>query len=299
MTARPHRPLLALGLRLAAALLLGVMFVFVKLAAESGAHLVEILVWRQGVAIPLLLGWMWLARRSELLRTRRLWVHGRRALLGLASMSLLFAATAMLPLAELMTLTFVGPLFAVILSALLLGERVGPWRWGAVALGFVGVIVVAQPSGQSLPAIGVAMATGAALLHGLINVQVRDLGRTEHPLTTVLLFSVFSTVVLAPLLVVFGRSHPPEVWLYLFGSGLFGFLGQVGLTSSLRFGQVASVTVMDYTSLIWSTLFGWLVWSHVPPLTTWLGAPLIVAAGLVVLWREHKLALDRAKELTV
>ena len=87
--------------------------------------------------------------------------------------------------------------------------------------------------------------------------------------------------------------------MFLFGSGLFGFLGQVGLTSSLRFGQVASVTVMDYTSLIWSTLFGWLVWSDLPPLTTWLGAPLIVAAGLVVLWREHKLALDRAKELTV
>ena len=294
---QPHRPVLAIAFRLAAAVLLAVMFALVKLAGERGASLPEILLWRQGVAIPCLLGWMLAARRTELLRTHRLWVHGRRALLGLSSMTLLFGATALLPLAELTTLTFLGPLFAVVLSALLLREHVGPWRWGAVALGFAGVAVVAQPSGQALPAAGVAMVSCAALLNGLITVQVRDLGRTEHPLTTVLLFSAFSTAVLAPLLLVYGRPHPPAVVLMLFGTGLFGFLGQIGLTAALRFGGVASVTVMDYTTLIWTTLAGWLVWRHLPPATTWLGAPLIVAAGLVVLWREHTLAIARTKEI--
>ena len=298
MTARPHRPILAIALRLAAAVLLAVMFALVKLAGERGASLPEILLWRQGVAIPCLLGWMLAARRMDLLRTQRLWVHGRRALLGLSSMTLLFGATALLPLAELTTLTFVGPLFAVVLSAALLGERVGPWRWSAVALGFAGVAIVAQPSGQALPAAGVAMASCAALLNGLITVQVRDLGRTENPLTTVLLFSVFSTAVLAPLQLVYAQAHPPVVWLMLLGCGLFGFLGQIGLTAALRFGGVASVTVMDYTSLIWTTLAGWWVWNHLPPATTWLGAPLIIAAGLVVLCREHTLALERAKELS-
>jgi drug/metabolite transporter (DMT)-like permease len=298
MTARPHRPILAIALRLAAAVLLAVMFALVKLAGERGANLAEILLWRQGVAIPCLLGWMLVTRRADLLRTNRLWVHGRRALLGLSSMTLLFGATALLPLAELTTLTFVGPLFAVILSAVLLRERVGQWRWGAVALGFVGVAIVAQPSGQALPAAGVAMASCAALLNGLITVQVRDLGRTEHPLTTVLLFSAFSTVVLLPLMLVYGQAHPPVVWLMLLGCGVFGFLGQIGLTGALRYGAVASVTVMDYTSLIWTTLAGWLVWNHLPPATTWLGAPLIIAAGLVVLWREHRLAIERARAVT-
>ena len=298
MTERPHRPILAIALRLAAAVSLAVMFALVKLAGERGASLPEILLWRQGVAIPCLLGWMALAGRSDLLRTQRLWVHGRRALLGLSSMTLLFGATALLPLAELTTLTFVGPLFAVILSAVLLRERVGPWRWGAVALGFAGVAVVAQPSGQALPIAGVAMASFAALLNGLITVQVRDLGRTEHPLTTVLLFSAFSTLVLAPLQLVYAQAHPPVVWLMLLGCGLFGFLGQIGLTAALRFGGVASVTVMDYTQLIWTTLAGWWVWDHLPPATTWLGAPLIVAAGLVVLWREHALAIERARAVT-
>ena len=297
VSAPSHRPFFAMALRLAAALLLGIMVALVKLAGEAGASLPEILVWRQGVTIPCLLGWMALSHRTELLRTRRLWVHGRRAMLGLSSMTLLFGATALLPLAELTTLTFAGPLFAVLLSALVLRERVGPWRWGAVALGFVGVVVVAQPGETALPALGVAMGAGAAMLNGLITVQVRDLGRTEHPMTTVLLFSCFSMVVLIPLQPLYARAHPPEVWAMLVGIGLLGMLGQIGLTAALRFGTVATVTVMDYTALVWTALAGWLVWDHLPPLTTWLGAPLIIAAGLIVVWREHALAIDRTKEL--
>ena len=296
-SAPAHRPLFAIALRLSAAVLLGIMVTLVKLAGEAGASLPEILFWRQVVAIPCLLGWMILARRTQLLRTRRLWVHCRRAMLGLSSMSLLFGATALLPLAELTTLTFAGPLFAVVLSAVILREQVGPWRWGAVALGMVGVVVVAQPGGSALPAMGVAMGAAAAMLNGLITVQVRDLGRTEHPLTTVLLFSLFSMAVLVPLMAVYGQQHPPAVLAMLFGAGLFGFLGQIGLTAALRFGSVATVTVMDYTGLVWTALAGWLVWDHLPPLTTWLGAPLIVAAGLVVLWRVHSLMVEIAREI--
>ena len=166
-----------------------------------------------------------------------------------------------------------------------------------MALGFAGVVVVAQPGESVLPALGVAMGSAAAMFNGLITVQVRDLGRTEHPLTTVLLFSCFSMVVLVPLMVLYGRGHPPQVWAMLLGIGVLGMLGQIGLTAALRFGAVATVTVMDYTSLIWTALAGWLVWNHLPPLTTWLGAPLIVAAGLVVLWRERILMVERAKEL--
>lgn len=297
MPAPAHRPLFAIALRLSAMLVLAVMLVLVKLAGEAGASLPEIMVWRQGVTIPCLAGWMLLRGRRDLLRTDRPWVHGRRAMLGLCGMALMFGATALLPLAELTTLTFAGPLFAVILSALILRERVGPWRWGAVALGFAGVVVVAQPGESVLPALGVAMGAGAAMFNGLVAVQVRDLGRTENPLTTVLLFSSFSMLVLVPLLVVYGRAHPPAVLAMLLGIGVFGMLGQIGLTAALRFGGVATVTVMDYTGLIWTALAGWLVWDHLPPLTTWLGAPLIIAAGLVVLWRERKLMVQKAGEI--
>ena len=297
MTAPAHRPILAIVLRLSAAALIAVMLALVKLAGEAGVALPEILFWRQSLTIPLLLGWMHTTRNTHLLRTRRLWVHGRRAMLGLTSMSLFLGAVLFMPLAELTTITFTGPLFAVALSALLLKEAVGPWRWGAVALGFAGVAVVAQPAGETLPALGVAMGSLAAMLNGLISVQVRDLGRTEHPLTSVFMFSACSMIPLGLFLPFFAAIHSPLTYALLIGAGLSGMLAQIGLTSALRFGTVATVTVMDYSGLIWSTLAGWLVFDHLPPLTTWIGAPLIVAAGLIVVWREHRLSIDRAKEL--
>lgn len=293
----PHRPLLGIALRLGAMLAFAVQLALVKRAGEAGASLAEIVFWRQMVAIPLLLAWMAAAGRLELLRSARYLIHGRRALLGLTSMSLTLGATLLLPLAELTTLTFTGPLFAVTLSALLLREHVGRYRWFAVALGFVGVMIVAQPGGQALAPLGVAMVSTAALLNGLITIQVRDLNRTEHPLTIVILFSCFSMPIMAPLAWLYATPHPGHVYLLLAAVGVCGLLVQLGLTGALRFGSVATVAVMDYSSLIWSTLLGWWLWDHLPPLATWLGAPLIVAAGLIVLWREHRLAIARAKEL--
>ena len=297
MAAPASRPILAITLRLAAAALIAAMLAMVKLAGEAGVTLPEILFWRQCLTIPLLLGWMSGTGNTRLLRTQRLWVHGRRAMLGLTSMSLFLGAALFMPLAELTTITFAGPLFAVALSALLLKETVGPWRWGAVALGFAGVAVVAQPSGETLPALGVAMGSLAAMLNGLISVQVRDLGRTEHPLTSVFMFGAFSMIPLALLLPFYAGAHSAPTYALLIGTGLCGLFAQIGLTTALRFGTVATVTVMDYSGLIWSTLAGWLVFDHLPPLTTWIGAPLIVAAGLIVVWREHHLTIDRAKEI--
>ena len=107
-SAPAHRPLLAIMLRLAAAMLIAAMLALVKLAGEAGVALPEILFWRQCLAIPLLLGWMQLTGNINLVRTRRLWVHGRRATLGLTSMSLFLGAALFMPLAELTTLTFAG-----------------------------------------------------------------------------------------------------------------------------------------------------------------------------------------------
>ena len=83
-------------------------------------------------------------------------------------------------------------------------------------------------------------------------------------------------------------------WLLIALLGLIGTFGQILLTTSLRFGAVASVVVMDYSAIIWTTLFGWKVFHQLPPASTWLGAPLIVAAGLVIAWREHRLSVARS-----
>lgn len=291
----PHtqRPILALILRLGAAFVLSIMLVLVKLADESGVHLAEILFWRQMPTIPILLLWFWLRGTVGSLNTTRLGAHVQRAAYGLVGMALNFAAVTLLPLAEATSFNFTSAIWAVILSALLLEERVGPWRWTAVIAGFIGVLVIAQPGDGHIPLAGALVALGAAFMIALISIQIRDLGRTEQPLTIVFYFSAMSLPVLALAMPYVMTAHTPHQWVLLAALAGFGLAGQLLLTTALRYGAVASVIVMDYSALFWATLFGWAVFDRLPSFSTWLGAPLIVGAGLLIAWREHRLAIDR------
>jgi drug/metabolite transporter (DMT)-like permease len=288
-----HRPLLALGLRLAAAFVLAALLACVKLASDKGIHLAEIMFWRQLPTIPILFAWFALRGRLDVLATRRTGSHLRRSGFGLVGMAMNFGAATLLPLAVATTLNYSSAIFAVLLSALILREPTGVWRWSAVALGFAGVVLIAQPWGGELPLFGAAIALGAALMIALISVQLRDLGRTEHPFTIVFYFSLFSVPVLALAMPFIGKAHAPDEWLLLLACGVIGLLGQVLLTAALRYGAVANVIVMDYSGLIWATLFGWLVFTSLPPASFWFGAPLVVGAGLLIAWREHRLGLAR------
>lgn len=290
----PQRPFFALGLRIVSALLFATLLALVKYAGESGVALPEIMFWRQAVSIPLILGYLALTGGLHRLKTKRLGSHGRRAALGMTNMIFNFGATILLPLAEATVLGFTTPLFAVVLAALIWREHIGPYRWVAVALGFVGVLVIAQPGGQPISTLGTVLGLLAAFFIAVINYQIRDLGRTEEPLTIAFYFAAFGAPMAALFLPFFITAHTGEQWLLLMAIGVIGSVAQLMLAASLRFGAVASVIVMDYTSLIWATLYGWLFWDHLPPATTWFGAPLIVAAGLVIAWREHRLGRREA-----
>lgn len=287
------RPMLALALRLVATVLFSVMLLLVKLTGERGIALPETLFWRQ--ALPAVSIFVWLLSRRQLyrLKTRRPWIHARRALIGGTGMFLTLGVVRLLPLAEATILGFTTPMFAVILSALMLKEKVGVWRWTAVMMGLVGVVIIAGPDTGSLPLFGVAVGIGAAFMVALVTVQVRDLGRTEEPLTVVFYFSAFSAPVLALGLLSTGAHHDTTGWLMLGGIGLTGLFAQIAMTASLRYGSVSSVIVVDYVQLAWATFWGWLIFNHLPPATTWIGAPVIIGASLLIAWREHVLAKAR------
>ena len=290
----PQRPLYALGLRIVSALLFSTLLMLVKYAGESGIALPEIMFWRQAVSLPFVLGYLAMTHQLHRLRTQRLGSHARRAALGMTNMVFNFGATILLPLAEATVLGFTTPLFAVVLAALIWREHIGPYRWVAVALGFVGVLVIAQPSGAPISTLGTTLGLLAAFFIAVINYQIRDLGRTEEPITVAFYFAAFGAPMAALFLPFFITPHSLEQWLVLLAIGAVGATGQFMLAASLRYGAVASVIVMDYTMLIWATLYGWAIWDHLPPTTTWIGAPLIVAAGLVIAWREHRLGRKEA-----
>ena len=265
------------------------MLVLVKLANESGVHLLEILFWRQLPTVPMIALWLVVTGGLARLRTARIAKHGLRALYGVAGMILNFGAVTMLPLAEATTINFTTAFWAVILSALILHERVGRWRWTAVVLGFVGVLIITRPGDGHIPLLGALVGLGAAFMIALISIQIRDLARTDEPLSIVFWFSAFSIPVLGLAMPFVSTPHSAYQWSLLAGLAGFGLLGQLLLTASLRYGAVASVIVMDYSALIWATLFGWAIYDLLPPGTTWIGAPLIVGAGLIIAWREHAL----------
>jgi len=100
----------------------------------------------------------------------------------------------------------------------------------------------------------------------------------------------FSLLSVPPLAIAYAfdlRVHDALTWAMLFGVGLIGGAGQLALTAALRFAPVSAVVPMDYSGLIWATLYGWLIFAVWPTPTTWLGAPLIIASGLVIVWRER------------
>lgn len=286
-----------MALRLLAMLVLSLMFACVKWASEHGVHIVESLFYRQLFCLPVVLATLAIGPGFGALRTTRLGAHAGRSLVGTISMVLNFGAVILLPLAEAMSIGFTVPIFATILSTLFLGERPGVHRWMAVLTGFVGVMLIIGPTGGGvLPSIGIAVAIGAALGSAGISLLLRQLGRTESPITTVFYFSVLSLPLLGIGMLFFGRPHDPLVWVVIVAMGTLGGTAQILMTSALRWGPVSLVLPMDYSALLWSTIIGWLLWSNWPGPGTWVGAVVIAASSLYIVWREpvrHRESINR------
>ncbi|MEP1423039.1 MAG: DMT family transporter [Erythrobacter sp.] len=292
--ARP-RPFLALGLRLAAAGTLATLSMLVKLASERGASLTELVFWRQSITLIAITALIAAMRRFADLKTKRLKAHGKRAVAGVTGMFFVYGAVVLLPLAEATAINFTAPFFAVILAVMLFKERVGQYRWGAVALGFAGVLVLTQPSfgfgaNGGIDPFGATIGLIAAFLVAAISFQLQDLNKTESPWSIVFWFTLFSTPVLALTLPFVYVPHSLETWAIIGAMGLCGALAQLLLTASLRFGSAGVILLMDYTALLWATYYGWSVFGTAPSSNLWLGAPLIIGAGALIAWRERGLA---------
>lgn len=300
----PQHYLGGIALRLLAMLSLSLMFVLVKLIDAAGIHIVESLFWRQAIVLPMLVAWAMTHGGLSLYRTSRLGTHARRAMMGLTGMALNFGGMIFLPMAEATTINLSVPIFAVIFAAIFLGEGTGWQRGSAVIIGFLGVLVVLNPTtvvssgfaGEH--GMGTLIALAGAIMTALITIQVRDLARTESPMAIVFWFSLISLVPLGLALPFVMTAHSPAEWALLAGLGVLGAVVQMALTGALRLAPVAVVMPMDYSSLLWSIACGWYFFGTLPADTTWVGAPLIIASGLFIAWREHRLHIERQKDIT-
>ena len=278
-------------MRLLAVFFLAIMYALAKLATAMGASLWELLWARQAFALPVIAAIVAVGPGFAAMRTDRPKAHAARSILGMTGVMLNFATVALLPLAEATTLSFAVPLFGTILAALVLGERVGVHRRGAVVAGFIGVIIVMQPGSGQLPLFGTLVGVAAALSVAGTSLMIRDLGRTESALKTVFWFTLIATVAMSVVMLFVAQAHDAATWAMMIAVGVSGLLAQLAITQSLRLAPVSVVLPMDYSALLWASLFGFALFGALPVATTWLGAPIIVASGLYIVWREHRLRL--------
>ncbi len=284
---RPHHPLLAIGLRLFAVACLSVMFVTGRVVSERGVNLIETAFYRQLIALPVVFATVAMTSGIRSIPTRRIGVHATRMIVGLAGLLANFLSYILLPPAEAAAIGFTMPIFGTILSALILREATGIHRWGAVLLGFAGVLVMVRPDAGHFPVEGVAVAIAAALLTATVSLILRELGRTDQPGVIVFWFTLLSVAPLGLAMPIYGQAHDAGTWGLLLLIGVVGGIAQICLTAALRFGPVAVVLPMDYSAIIWTTLLGAFIGEGWPMATTWIGAILIIASGLYIAWREH------------
>jgi drug/metabolite transporter (DMT)-like permease len=301
---RPTRPLRGIALKLCSVLVFIVMASMIKATAQH-VPAGQAVFFRSFFAIPVIVGW--LAWRRELgsgLKAKAPMGHVWRGVVGTMAMGLGFAGLGYLPLPEVTAIGYAAPLLTVVFAAMFLGEEVRVFRISAVVLGLVGVLIVLAPrlTLVSADAAGLAEALGAMLVLGgavfaaLAQVFVRKLVNTEQTSAIVFWFSLTATM-LSLVTLPFGWVWPtPREAAILVAAGLLGGLGQILLTSSYREADASLVAPFDYASMLFALGIGYFVFAEVPTWTMLAGAALIVTAGILIIWRERQLGLERARQ---
>lgn len=221
------------------------------------------------------------------LRTRRLGAHFVRAAIGVVTACTFFLAVWMMPLADATAIAFTGTLFVTALSAVLLREQVGPRRWAAVTVGFLGAMVIVRP-GSGVFETGALYALAAAFCYALVALSTRWLTRTESTAALAFYYALFGGLIsLAGL--PFGWIVPTWGDLGLFVLlGLFGGVGSLLLAEAFRYAPVAVVVPFEYSALLWATIYGFVIWHELPDAWTLAGSAILIGSGLYILHREHR-----------
>ena len=257
---------------------------------------------------------IWLWQRGQLregLIPSNFMGHVWRGVFGTSAMGLTFAGLGLLPLPEVTAIGYATPMFAVLFAAIFLGERVRLVRLSAVALGLVGVTIVIAPrlsvgaddlSRAAL--LGAIMVLAASILRALVQIHVRRLVQTDTTAAIVFYFSVTASVLsLMTLPLGWATGLPalewtmPPNWVIamMISAGLVGGVAQILVTSSYRFGGAAMLAPFDYASMIFAGIIGYVAFGEVPTGPIVLGASLVIAGGVLIIWRERQLGLDRSK----
>lgn len=307
MSVASPNPSRAISLKIASVFMFVVMASLIK-AGSAEVPPGEAVFFRSLFALPII--FLWLAVQGQLAdgwKTQNPLGHLWRGLIGTSAMAMSFAGLAILPLSEVKAIQYAAPILVVIFAAILLGERIRKVRITAVAMGMIGVLIILWPrlttfsdtATDPVLALGALIVLAGSACAAMAQVFVRRLIRTESASSIVFWFTVTSTL-LSLLTAPFGWAMPGQAaFLALVGAGLCGGIGQILLTQSYRYADVSVIAPFDYMSMLFALVIGYLLFEEVPTLAMLFGAVIVIAAGVLIIWRERQLGLQRGKARSV
>ncbi len=299
-----HRPVLAVGLKLSALMLFTSMSALVK-ALSADFPPGELVFFRSLFAIPVIIAWLvWRGELAQGFVVKKPMGHFWRGVLGTSAMGLTFTGLSLLPLPEVTAIGYATPIFTLILAAVILGERIRMIRIGAMALGLLGVLIMIWPRLGSTQmevaaTMGALCVLAATFARAFVQIHIRQLVKVDHPAAIVFYFSMTATL-LSSLTAFWGWTIPTmNQALILVTMGLIGGIAQILVTSSYRFGQASMLAPYDYSTMLFAIVIGYVWFDELPTVAILIGAVLVIAGNVVVIWREHQLGLERGKARAV
>ncbi len=297
------QPLKGIAFKITAIALFSVMAALIKATADE-VPAGQAVFFRSFFALFVI--FVWLLQRGEMpqgLRVNNAMGHVWRGVIGTTAMAMNFAALGLLPLPEVTAIGFAAPLLTVIFAAMFLGEEVRALRLTAVAIGLVGVTVVLWPrltifdedQASAMATVGVMLVLGSAVFRALAQIHIRKLVQTDQTSAIVFYFSLTASC-LSLLTLPFGWVIPTwEQAALLITAGLIGGVAQIMLTSCYRFAPASVVAPFDYVAMLFAIFIGYIWFAEIPTPQMLLGSAIVIAAGILIIWRERQLGLKRGK----
>jgi drug/metabolite transporter (DMT)-like permease len=283
-------------LKIAATISFSLMYALIKLAGAVPVG--EVVFFRAFFALaPLFALSFYTVGPANVARTARPGWHILRSAAGVTGMFMNFAALKLLPLADVTAFSFVAPIFAVVLAATMLRERVGPYRGFAVAAGFGGVLLMLEPHGGLLHIFASGFSSGAALaimgafLSAFVVVFIRQMSKTERSETIVFYFMTVCSLAGLATMIWSRVALSANQAMLLMLCGVLGGIGQICMTFSYRYAEPSLLAPFDYIAMVWAVALGYFVFAEVPEQMVMIGACVVAAAGLFIAWRERNIHL--------
>ena len=230
--------------------------------------------------------------RFAVLRTKQIGLHALRGVINMAAMLMFFTALSISPIAKVTALGFTAPIFMAILAVIVLGERFRIYRWSAIFLGFVGMLIILRP-GLVVIDTGALLVIGSAVLWAVAMLIIKIQSRTESSLNIVAYMGIFLGVFsIAPALWVWQPFELQTLGLMVL-IGLFGSIAQMAISESLKETDPTALMPFDFLKLIWTAMIGAWFFAEIPDMFTWIGATVIFSSGLFIAFRERSVRSQR------